>query len=100
MSTAPKQALGLFIQDKEGRSIGGLVILDQGNRRLPCDWYAGCVHHAVVAVIPREPTAAPQLACGTHLAAIHLSIWQPNNPPRFIIKNVARMLARNDKVAA
>lgn len=95
-----RQALCLMLQDGQGQDVGGLVLLDQGHRQLRCDWFGGCTHLAVAAIVPSTRGAAPQLACGMHLANMHLAIWKPHNPPRLVVKNAARLLARNDQVKA
>jgi len=96
--TERKPALCLLIQDREGHDLGGLVLLDQGNRQLNCDWFAGCTHKAIAAIVPTTQGAAPQLACGTHLPNMHLAIWRDKNPPRLLVRDGSRMLARNDQV--
>lgn len=98
MSEERKQALWLGFQDKEGHDLGGLIILDQGHRRLHCDWFGTCTKQAVVAIVPRDPRAAPQLACGGHVSNMYLAIWRPVNPPKILVKNGAAILAKNDQV--
>ena len=93
-------ALTIQLQDKEGHDLGGLIFLDQGNRQHTCDWFGGCTHHAVVAVMPSTKSGAPQLACGTHLPNIFLAIWRHSNPPRLIVKDAHKLLARNEKVGS
>jgi hypothetical protein len=98
MSSERRQALCLLMQDREGRDVGGLILLDQGHRRLNCDWFGTCTNKAVAAVVPKEKRAAPQLACGTHLPNMFLSIWRTANPPRLLVRDGSRLLARNDQV--
>lgn len=98
MTTDRKQALTILIQDSQGRDVGGLILLDQGNRQHRCDWYGGCTHQAIIAIVPSTFGAAPQLACSTHFSNMHLAIWRQTNPPRLVIKDGARLLAKNEKV--
>lgn len=92
-------AIEIMLEDREGRTVGGLVLLDQGHRQLPCDWFGTCGNQAVVAVSPSVPRAAPQLACQAHLPNIFLSIWQTHNPPRLRVRDGSRLLALNDKAS-
>jgi hypothetical protein len=85
-------------EDAEGQAIGGLVLLDQGNRQLRCDWFGVCGNQAVIAVSPSTRGAAPQLACPAHLPNIFLSIWKTRNPPRLRVRDGSALLARNDQV--
>ncbi len=93
-----RQALCLLLRDSEGHDLGGIILLDQGNRQLKCNWFGSCSNHAVIAIVPSTKNAAPQLACGTHFPNMYLAIWRQHNPPRFLVKDGSRLLARNEQV--
>ncbi len=95
-----KKALALLLQDREGRDLGGFIILDQGHRRLSCDWYGVCTSQAIIAIVPSVRNAAPQLACGSHAPNMFLAIWKTANPPRLLVKDGSRLLSKNDKVSS
>jgi len=98
--TEQKKALALLLQDREGRDLGGFIILDQGHRRLSCDWLGVCTNQAIIAIVPSVARAAPQLACGSHAPNMFLSIWRNANPPRLLVKDGSRLLAKNDQVSS
>lgn len=94
-------AVSVRMQDNQGNTVGGLILLDQGNRRLTCDWeWGACTKQAVAAVYPSTPGSAPQLACLDHLAMMHNSLWSHTNPPRLLVQEASFMLGRNEKAQA
>lgn len=94
MSGAP----GIVMYDSQNRKIGGVILLDQGHRQLKCDWLEGCGHRAVIAIMSRDPSGPPQLACAGHFARMFGSIWKPVKPPRVRMIEAGEFLARNDQV--
>src|SRR5882724_1443034 len=94
LQEATVTAYGIQLIDRMGQRIGGLILLDHGNRQHKCDWLAGCGNTAIIAVMPSVRGAEPQLACADHLGKIHGSIWQSVNPPEIRAVDATPILYR------